>query len=69
MCVFFSGTGNSDVLKQAAVPVVSRKSCSQSYAKIMNITNSVVCAGYVQGGHDSCQVSIQLCNTEVIIYI
>ncbi|GBL97263.1 Enteropeptidase [Araneus ventricosus] len=48
------GTGNADVLKQAAVPIVSREICQKSYSTI-NISRSMICAGYPEGGHDSCK--------------
>ncbi|CAL1272702.1 unnamed protein product [Larinioides sclopetarius] len=48
------GTGNAGVLKQAAVPIVSREICQKSYSTI-NISRSMICAGYSEGGHDSCK--------------
>ncbi|GIY17433.1 hypothetical protein CDAR_1892 [Caerostris darwini] len=48
------GTGSADVLKQAAIPIVSHGSCRKAYNSI-NISTSMVCAGYAEGGHDSCK--------------
>ncbi|XP_035222508.1 serine protease 30-like isoform X2 [Stegodyphus dumicola] len=48
------GTGNSDVLKQAEVPVVSHETCARYYT-FLNISKTMICAGYASGGHDSCQ--------------
>ncbi|XP_054708366.1 serine protease 30-like isoform X2 [Uloborus diversus] len=48
------GSGNSDVLKQAAVPIVSNKECNQLYEAIY-VSNGMLCAGFSVGGHDSCK--------------
>ncbi|XP_013390346.1 bone morphogenetic protein 1 [Lingula anatina] len=47
------GTGNSGVLKQAAVPIVNRQTCNSWYYG--DITGNMICAGYEAGGHDACQ--------------
>jgi len=47
------GTSNHGNLKQAAVPIVNRNACSRmNYNKV---TDTMICAGYQDGGHDSCQ--------------
>lgn len=49
-------TSHTDlVLKQAAVPVVPRKVCQAWHSRKV-IGESVICAGYAEGGHDSCGV-------------
>lgn len=48
------GTGYEFVLKQALVPIVTRESCRKSYP-YFDVGNKMICAGYNQGGHDSCK--------------
>ncbi|GAB1300390.1 Enteropeptidase [Apodemus speciosus] len=43
-----------DVLKEADVPLVSNEKCQQQLPEY-NITESMICAGYEEGGIDSCQ--------------
>ena len=50
-------TGNDLVLKQTKVPVISNKLCHQ-WMPYYNIGSSQLCAGYEEGGQDSCQVRI-----------
>lgn len=45
-----------DVLKEADVPLVSNEKCQQQLPEY-DITESMLCAGYEEGGTDSCQVS------------
>jgi secreted trypsin-like serine protease len=47
------GGAHSDYLRSAVVPVVSDTSCLASYANYD--AQSMVCAGYSQGGTDACQ--------------
>ena len=47
------GTGNEWVLKQTKVPIVSPEKCSRWDQE--NITSSQICAGFEQGGQDSCK--------------
>jgi secreted trypsin-like serine protease len=47
------GGARSDYLRSAVVPVVSDKSCLASYGNYD--AQSMVCAGYAQGGTDACQ--------------
>ncbi|XP_051006329.1 enteropeptidase [Acomys russatus] len=43
-----------DVLKEADVPLISNEKCQQQLPEY-NITESMICAGYEEGGIDSCQ--------------
>ncbi|GFS92268.1 hypothetical protein TNCV_1113591 [Trichonephila clavipes] len=52
------GTGGADVLKQATVPITSRELCQKAYQSI-NVSKSMICAGYPEGGHDSCKTRIR----------
>merc|ERR1711974_280318 len=42
------------ILQKVDVPVVSDKSCRKSYST-SQIADSMICAGFEQGGKDSCQ--------------
>ncbi|EGV95195.1 Enteropeptidase [Cricetulus griseus] len=49
-------TGSTaDVLKEADVPLVSNEKCQQQLPEY-NITENMICAGYEEGGIDSCQM-------------
>ncbi|KAJ7376029.1 hypothetical protein OS493_037422 [Desmophyllum pertusum] len=48
-----SGGASPGVLQQVSVPVVTDAKCKQAYGS--SIHDSMVCAGYDQGGKDSCQ--------------
>ncbi|XP_076799209.1 enteropeptidase isoform X2 [Arvicanthis niloticus] len=43
-----------DVLKEADVPLISNEKCQQQLPEY-NITETMICAGYEEGGIDSCQ--------------
>jgi hypothetical protein len=47
------GGSIADVLQEVDVPVVSNTSCDASYDE--DIVDSMLCAGYDEGGKDSCQ--------------
>jgi len=40
-------------LRQVVVPIISQDACRESYGK--NLTDNMMCAGYMEGGKDSCQ--------------
>lgn len=42
----------SDTLQQVDLPIVAQAACNAVYGRI---TVLMICAGYVQGGKDSCQ--------------
>ena len=52
--VIITGTGDSNVLRQVVVPVISQTRCSQLSVYGTYITDNMMCAGYLQGGKDSC---------------
>lgn len=53
------GTGGKNSLKQAVVPTLVNEDCNdvlyRNTGKPDQITDRMVCAGYVYGGHDACQ--------------
>ncbi|XP_035208066.1 serine proteinase stubble-like [Stegodyphus dumicola] len=55
------GGVTSRVLKEATVPIVSRRSCNDSYVRVASnrfpkgITENMLCAGSPNGGKDACQ--------------
>ena len=56
---FFVGWGTtsprrSNVRMQVEVPIVSRSTCKHAYSGYRTIDNSMICAGYAEGGKDSC---------------
>ncbi|KAJ8005256.1 hypothetical protein DPEC_G00144750 [Dallia pectoralis] len=48
-----SSTANRDRLQCLNIPILSFKDCDNSYPGM--ITDSMFCAGYLEGGKDSCQ--------------
>ena len=52
------GKGSENVLNQVNVPIVSRAECSHPQWYGNSITEDMVCAGYRNGGKDSCQVTL-----------
>ncbi|XP_076824953.1 plasminogen-like [Clavelina lepadiformis] len=46
------GTGSTNVLRQASVPIITRLSCS---SKLSGILAGMICAGFEDGGKDACQ--------------
>ena len=54
----FADGAVSNVLMEARLPIVAMAKCQQSYRNIAGsrIDDSVLCAGNLSGGLDSCQV-------------
>ncbi|KFB35722.1 AGAP009966-PA-like protein [Anopheles sinensis] len=57
-----SGWGNTHnpdesalVLRAATVPLANHQRCSEVYEGFGSVTESMICAGYEEGGKDSCQ--------------
>uniref|UniRef100_A0A8C6XQC9 Peptidase S1 domain-containing protein n=1 Tax=Naja naja TaxID=35670 RepID=A0A8C6XQC9_NAJNA len=49
-----NGIYNPDLLQCLSIPVLSQSQCNKAYPG--DITNNMFCAGYMEGGKDSCQV-------------
>ena len=52
------GTGYAGILKQVYVPLISHEKCNSEAYYDGDITKSMMCAGYEQGEHDTCQVNM-----------
>ena len=55
----FTGTapgGNDDILLYARVPIIDRGICLRPDWYGNHMTDNMMCAGYPQGGKDTCQV-------------
>lgn len=46
----------SSVLREVIVPIISNAECRNMKYPARKITDNMLCAGYQQGGKDSCQV-------------
>lgn len=53
---FLSGK-TSDELNAVMVPLIEPWRCNSKYVYNSLVTPAMICAGYLQGGTDSCQVS------------
>ena len=47
---------SADVVMEAKVPLLPQSTCKNALGKEL-VTNTMLCAGYLSGGVDSCQVS------------
>ena len=56
MCICVLGTSEQGVLNQVTVPVVSRSTCNMAEYYGGIITENMLCAGFKEGGRDTCQV-------------
>jgi len=52
-----AGGGSPDELNQVMLPIIDREVCNQPNWYNGAIDDSMVCAGYAEGGRDTCQVS------------
>ena len=50
-----SGGTSPDILQEVTVPVVSNATCNSASSYNGSINDTMICAGYQQGGKDSCQ--------------
>ena len=60
----FSDGPASNVLQEVQLPVVTNEACQRAFApfKQQVIDERVLCAGYIVGGKDACQVCSVICN-------
>ena len=54
--VVFSGNGDWMTLNQVRFPLVNQTTCNQPTWYNNSITERMLCAGYEQGGKDTCSV-------------
>jgi len=47
---------SSKVLRVLTVPVIDQEFCQRIYAHHRTVTGNMLCAGYITGGKDTCQV-------------
>uniref|UniRef100_A0A182N9U9 Peptidase S1 domain-containing protein n=1 Tax=Anopheles dirus TaxID=7168 RepID=A0A182N9U9_9DIPT len=50
-----AGGGLSDTLRQTDVPILTNRECRRAGYWAFQITNKMICAGFLEGGKDSCQ--------------
>ncbi len=55
MCV--AGTGAEGVLKETGFPVIENKICNRPSYLNGRVKDHEMCAGNIEGGSDSCQVT------------
>lgn len=48
----------SSTLQEVMVPIMTNAACRATKYPARKITENMMCAGYTEGGKDSCQVSI-----------
>ena len=56
VCIFSTDGPSADVVMEAKVPLLPQSTCKSALGKEL-VTNTMLCAGYLSGGIDSCQVS------------
>jgi len=56
MCILAAGGRGPDELNQVMLPIIDRDVCNQPSWYNGAIDDSMLCAGYAQGGRDTCQV-------------
>lgn len=50
-----SATESNAMLRAVNVPAYNQEACSRAYANVRTVTDRMLCAGYEEGGKDSCQ--------------
>lgn len=63
MCFFGTDGPSADVVMEAKVPLLPQSTCKSALGKEL-VTNTMLCAGYLTGGIDSCQVADALNHRE-----
>lgn len=51
-----AGTGGDGVLKEEGFPIIENKVCNLPEYLNGRVQNNEMCAGYIEGGADSCRV-------------
>ena len=51
-----AGGSSPDELQQVMLPIIDRDTCNQAEWYNDQVDDSMVCAGYEEGGKDTCQV-------------
>lgn len=54
-CSLYTDGPSADVVMEAKVPLLPQSTCKSTLGKEL-VTNTMLCAGYLSGGIDSCQV-------------
>ena len=54
LTIFFSEGSSPKFLQWVDLPLITNSQCDQSFS-FLNITNSMICAGYPEGEKDACQ--------------
>lgn len=62
MCFFHTDGPSADVVMEAKVPLLPQSTCKSALGKEL-VTNTMLCAGYLTGGIDSCQVAAAFVHT------
>ena len=63
-----AGGQSPDALQQVMVPLIGTETCNQEDWYDHVLTDQMVCAGYEEGGRDSCQVTTYQLPTLVSIW-
>jgi len=64
MCILAAGGRGPDELNQVMLPIIDRDVCNQPSWYNGAIDDSMLCAGYAQGGRDTCQVCSIIARTD-----
>ncbi|XP_055539438.1 trypsin II-P29-like isoform X2 [Wyeomyia smithii] len=58
----------SDVLQELMVPILSNQECKRSGYFRFQITSRMLCAGFLEGGKDSCQILLEYTFSRILEY-
>lgn len=61
--------GLSATLQELMVPILTNAKCRRAGYWPFQITGRMLCAGYIEGGRDSCQVRVLTCIVEISLII